>query len=129
MINDQNDIVTNFSIIQSRHQYQCEKFKHILTQSEKILFIWTNIQPNLKSAIESVGDDFDRYMLTHDRYTNIKLACHKLTPNHKVIFVTRDCDCVTRLHLEPEVVILKQIPRSRDYMGSDGLFDFLREIE
>jgi hypothetical protein len=111
--------------IQSFHSYLSSKFLNAIRGSGKKCFVWSNIQPNLKSAVQSVGCEFEDFFLTLAKYESLKLLLQSNSSNYKMVFVTRkeDCDFLVQ---EKDDVFLVDLARSRDYRGPHGLFEFLK---
>ena len=86
--------------------------------------LWSNVQPNLRSAIEAVGEPWADFELTVARYHAIREACGAWPASRiHTWFVCRSQDVDPALHDAPGVVLL-DLPRDPlEYKGAPGLFD------
>lgn len=85
-------------------------------------FIWSNVQPNLKGAIErGTGLPWSAFILTADVCNTLQEKLAKRFPDATVSFITRreDCDDVIADH--PDVHVM-ELPRGQDYEGAPQLF-------
>lgn len=86
-------------------------------------FIWSNIQPNLKEAVEMLGlVSWEDFVLTSRHMTDIKRALHALGfEDARCVWICRHEDCAVD---EPDSEIhLMHLPRSDEFKGQSGLFD------
>jgi hypothetical protein len=91
---------------------------------EELHCLWSNVQPNLRHAVEAVGEPWSAFELTAARYDAIRAACAQW-PARRLHnwFVCRPEDVEPSLHAAPGVVLL-DLPRDPlEYQGAPGLFD------
>jgi hypothetical protein len=91
---------------------------------EDLHCLWTNIQPNLRHAVEAVGEPWSRFVLTPGRYEALLEGCARLPARRmQAWFIGRPEDVDSSLHGRPDVILL-DLPRDPlEYKGAPGLFD------
>lgn len=103
------------------------KYDHLLAGLSELprdtVFVWSNIQPNLKAAIEMVEQvAWDDFILTDERMMDIKRALRALGFNDPAcVWICRQEDCA--ISVPPPDVHLMPLERSDEYKGEVGLFD------
>lgn len=110
------DFEPYFADFKQKHDYQISKFDSIKNHS--IIFLWSNVQPNLKYAC---GNFLEQFILTKSRYQGIKEVVNNSFASAKVIFLVRPElveDCV----LGHKDVFKIDVPYSNDYKGETSLY-------
>lgn len=97
--------------------------KKLFELPRETVFVWSNIQPNLKAAIELVERvTWDDFILTDERMGAIKHSLRALGfDDPACVWICRQEDCAVRDPM-PDIHLM-QLPRSEDYKGEAGLFD------
>ena len=67
------DLAEDFELFKRKNIYQVDKLLGLRARG-RVNCIWSNIQPNLKSAIESINKDFEPFFLSQEIYHNLKGA-------------------------------------------------------
>jgi hypothetical protein len=110
------DFEPYFTEFKAKHNYQISKFFNI--SHDSIVFLWSNLQPNLKFACGSMLDEF---ILTNSRYRNLKEVVNSAFTNAKIIFLVRP-ELVESTLVGQKDVIKIDIPYSSDSKGETSLY-------
>lgn len=114
-----SELAPGIDFIVEKHHYMMKK---LTVKVDEVHCLWSNIQPNLKSAVDGL-EAWDSFHLTTQRYYAIKERCNALPANKiSVSFICRADDIDPPLCTKEDVFIL-ECPRSPDYQGAPGLFD------
>lgn len=85
-------------------------------------FVWSNLQPNLKAAVEGGTTlPWHAFTLTEEVRGALRQRLDRRFPHATVSFVTRAEDCAETLPQHGDVHVF-DVPRSPDYEGAPGLY-------
>ncbi len=110
------DFEPYFDSFKNKHQHQVEKFFRM--NPNNITFLWSNLQPNLKSACQSF---FDQFTLTSSRYHMMKDAIAESFKGAKTIFLVRPELVETDILVNDDVMKF-DLPYSEEFKGDENLF-------
>ena len=124
-ISDLSDHSDGMRRFLDQHRHVMSKFAG---EIEEVHCVWSNIQPNLQHAAQEVGEPWSNFLLTPQRYADIKASCARLRARRvSVWFICRDEDVESSLTGLEDVVVLDE-PRSKtEFRGRAGLFDAVFE--
>ena len=94
-----------FSSVSNKYNYMIKKLAAV---NQDTCCIWTNIQPNLKGAVENTGMDWADFVLTQSRYERLKRSLRRIAPHRSqnIFFVCRAEDVAESLAGCEDVYIL-----------------------
>jgi hypothetical protein len=96
--------------------------ENVFTTTGPSHFLWSNVQPNLKQAVEGGTTlPWSAFVLSEDVRTGIQTRLGQRFPDAGVSFVTRREDCAEAV-LQHGNVHVVDVPRGADYEGAPGLY-------
>jgi len=119
------DFESHIQKFTDKHKYQVKKFFEI--EHSNIIFLWSNIQPNLKVACETF---FDQFILTSSRYWGMKDAVNKSFKGSRIIFLVRP-ELVESELFEKNDVLRFDVPfdsRGESAAGDANLYSTVWEL-
>lgn len=91
----------------------------------RVELLWSNLQPNLQTAVAKVPVPWDLFTLTEARHERLRDAAARLYGDGaRLSFVGRAEDVAPVLHGRSDVHLF-DLPRSADYQGPEGLYGAL----
>lgn len=121
LFDDMQPVLDNFQGLKEKYAHLTRK---LFALEGPVTCIWSNIQPNLKEAVEEAGLNWADFRLTGERYHRIRQSVRRLSPDGDVAcyFVCRAEDIAPDLADRPDVFVL-DCPRGPLGQGAPGIFD------
>ncbi len=115
------DSPNNFEAFQNKINHLVSNMIGISRSGSPSVSIWSNVQPNLFSAVSEIKDWKD-FQLSKDHYESIKiLALEFFGSSNKSFFITKKEDLLFEDCLREDIITF-ELARGPDYQGSVGLF-------
>jgi hypothetical protein len=104
-----------------------QKHRHLMKKlvepHDEVHCLWSNIQPNIQGAFESVGVSWSDCVLTEQKYDALKGECARMPWKKTFVwFVCRAADIEPTLIGRDDVLVV-ECPLGVDSRAPDGLFD------
>jgi hypothetical protein len=99
----------------------CHLIDNMTSFRDNVHLIWSNIQPNLRSAVGDVGLRWDAFRLTRQRYADIKLEAGSVFNAPCFTFISREEDVEGDVAAQDDVIVM-DVPRGTDFKGGKDLY-------